>query len=177
MAVGTSTTTSASNVVEHTLTEYWNGTTWTIVTSPNPTGLLSLSRLSGVSCPNPSDCTAVGSSITLSPTSLSLKTLTEHWNGMAWTITASPDPTTEDLLVAVSCSNTSTCTAVGNNATGTTFVEQWNGTTWAAVTTTNPSGAASADLSGVSCPTITSCFAVGSTSTNESSNTLAERGG
>jgi hypothetical protein len=177
MAVGTSVTVSASSVTAKTLIERWNGTSWTIVPSPSPTGSSSLDRLSGVSCPSSSDCTAVGYALTIGTTSIAIESLAEHWNGTAWTTTASPNVTsTETLLNGVSCPSVNNCTAVGDNATGTAVVEQWNGTSWAAVTTANPPGGTSAELSGVSCPNPASCYAVGSSSSSASVDTLAERG-
>ena len=41
----------------NTLTEHWNGTAWSIVTSPN----ISANYLNGVTCTSASDCWAVGS--------------------------------------------------------------------------------------------------------------------
>jgi len=42
-----------------TLAERWNGTSWTIQSTPNPTGG-SLLQLNGVSCTSTVACTAVG---------------------------------------------------------------------------------------------------------------------
>jgi hypothetical protein len=50
----------AVNSQNSTLAEQWNGSTWTIQSTPNPTG--GTSFLSGVSCVSSTTCTAVGSS-------------------------------------------------------------------------------------------------------------------
>ena len=70
-------------------------------------------------------------------------------------------------LTAVSCASETSCTAVGTG--GTTFTtlltlaEHWNGTSWTVqATPRHPSGATTASLSGVSCPSTRVCFAVGS---------------
>lgn len=55
-AVGHSTTSTGRTV---TLAEWWNGTSWAIQTTPNPTGALG-SELSAVSCSSASACIAVG---------------------------------------------------------------------------------------------------------------------
>ena len=55
-AVGDYTNTTGTRV---TLAERWNGTSWTIQSTPNPTGAKG-SSLSGVSCTSASACTAVG---------------------------------------------------------------------------------------------------------------------
>ena len=42
-----------------TLVEHWNGTSWSIVTSPNPLGATA-AALHGVSCPSTTTCFAAG---------------------------------------------------------------------------------------------------------------------
>jgi hypothetical protein len=71
-----------------TLAERWNGTTWSIQHTPNPTGA-SLTLLQGVSCASASACTAVGST----STSTTTVTLAERWNGTTWSIQTTPNPT------------------------------------------------------------------------------------
>jgi len=67
-----------------TLAERWNGTKWTIVSSPNPG--TAISDLAAVSCWSTTHCFAVGAQ-TGSSTS---QTLTERWNGSIWTVVPSP---------------------------------------------------------------------------------------
>ena len=55
-AVGSSSTASAGK----TLVEHWDGTTWSIAASANPAGTTN-ATLTGVSCPSPTGCIAVGS--------------------------------------------------------------------------------------------------------------------
>ena len=144
-----------------TLAERWNGTTWTIQTTPNPSGG---GVLAGGSCASPTVCTAVGNYLNSSGIHV---TLAETWNGTTWTVRTTPNPAgaTSSTLSAVSCPPaTNACTAVGNyvNPSGThlTLAEQWNGTTWTIQTTPNPSATYSV-LSGVSCTTAAACTAVG----------------
>jgi len=63
-----------SSGVYVTLAEDWNGTSWAIQSTPNPTGA-AISYLDAVSCPTASSCVAVGNSGKSAPT---LKTLSEH---------------------------------------------------------------------------------------------------
>src|SRR5438552_2830988 len=86
--------------------EHWNGTTWSIVTSPNTGGL------SGVTCTSPSDCWAVGSY----RNGFYNQTLIEHWNGTAWSIVTSPNTSTTQSngLSGVTCTSASNCWAVGS---------------------------------------------------------------
>jgi hypothetical protein len=105
-----------------TLIESWDGSTWSVVPSPNGSG--SASGLDGVSCLNPGDCTAVGGS--------QGGTLVEGWNGTAWSVVSSPnrgDPGSNSLS-NVSCVGPLRCTAVGTsgNRDFKTLVESMSGT-------------------------------------------------
>ena len=163
-----------------TLVEHWNGKRWSIVATPNPKGAL-LIELIGVSCPGPTDCTAVGVSDSITGRSISVTPLVEHWNGKTWTIVANP-PTSRaafSSLTAVSCPTTTNCIAVGSQESATdlttkSFAEHWNGTAWSIVAPANPKGATQVSLSDVSCRSGSSCYAVGASSTASAGKTLVE---
>src|SRR5665213_892968 len=82
-----------------TLVERWNGTTWSIVTSPN-TGTTQDNVLYGVSCTSATACTAVGYD---SLASGYAQTLAEQWNGTTWSIVTSPSTSTtqDNVLLGV----------------------------------------------------------------------------
>jgi hypothetical protein len=170
--------TSNASGTDLPLAESWNGTIWKITPTPNPAGSAD-TELNAVSCTSSTSCTAVGLHVNGSETGL---TLAEVWNGTAWSIQTTPKPagSTNSALDAVSCASASACTAVGDayNGQGTevTLAESWNGKTWSVEATPNPAGAASTLLTGVSCPSPTTCFAVGSdySSNTESVTTLGE---
>src|ERR1022692_4688261 len=63
-----------------TLAERWNGSSWAIQSTPNPTGSQD-SVLYGVSCPSTTACIAVGSN-----------DLAERWNGSSWAIQSTHIP-------------------------------------------------------------------------------------
>src|ERR1700694_5240533 len=65
------------------LAQHWNGSAWSIVTTPN-TSPSQTNDLIGVACASSSDCWAVG--IADSGIGSSEETLAEHWNGSAWSI-------------------------------------------------------------------------------------------
>ena len=163
-----------------TLAEKWNGSTWGLVKSPNPVGSLN-SYFFAVSCIGATACTAVGYTAKTGTSS----TLVETWNGTAWHIVKSPNPTkaTASELTGVSCTAAAACVAVGYSTsavgTPTTLVEKWNGTAWQIVSSPNPSGASDSYLSGVSCTGATACTAVGYAAVGGTSGgtiaTLAER--
>ena len=183
------------------LVEFWDGSSWSVVPSPN-TG-----RLFGVSCPGETSCYAVGQSGT--------DTVVERWDGNTWSVvpTANTQHEFGPGLVGVSCSSPTSCYAVGyieglggpsafteSSMNGSPFsvvseresatrvgvscpgatvcfsvgnylpdpshddtlVERLtNSGTWSIVSSPNPFRAGSSALSGVSCATATSCFAVG----------------
>jgi hypothetical protein len=83
-----------------------------------------------------------------------------------WSIQPSPNPngSAGSFLLAVSCADDGTCTAVGYDSTGSVALapaEHWDGSAWSIESTPNPRGARGAELTGVSCGDPTSCVAVG----------------
>jgi hypothetical protein len=164
---------SSTSTSQKSLAEHWNGTSWSIVPTPNAGGAAETS-LAGVSCSSAESCMAVGSSITVSASSLAATTLTEHWDGTGWMIVASPsspDSSSLSRLGSVSCTGPSDCTAVGYSlGIGSKSIaikplaEQWNGTAW--MTTASSSLTSSQTLlMGVSCPAADNCTAVGDSAT------------
>jgi hypothetical protein len=126
-------------------------------------------RLTGVSCPATTSCFAVGGTSNpdgegVGPGGRYLL----HWNGTAWSVVITPAPAGDGgEFLAVSCSATNACTAVGeydNSAErNRALIERWNGHTWSLQSSpVPPSG--DAVLYTVDCPSTTSCFAAGQTS-------------
>src|SRR6266480_4927512 len=66
-----------------TLIEHWNGSRWSVVTSPNPSS--SVNKLNAVAAVSSTDVWAVGTAPTPANTVLIL-----HWNGVAWTVVSNP---------------------------------------------------------------------------------------
>ncbi|MDP9334649.1 MAG: hypothetical protein M3Q30_15275 [Actinomycetota bacterium] len=131
-----------------TLVEHWNGTTWSVVASPNRAGA-DKSNLLGVSCPSATSCYAAGAA--------SGQTLIEQWNGSAWSI-ATNAPTTSGALFSVGCAATTRCAAAGNfNIV--TKIEQFDGTAWSVAPA--PVGSSLSSLNAVGCFGVNVCFAVG----------------
>jgi hypothetical protein len=156
-----------------TLIMGWNGSSWSIVPSPNadPTGFDSLD---GVSCTTATFCMAVGAHNTVGNTTDVQKTMIESWNGTVWSIIPSPNtsPTVDNLLNGVSCSKPTFCVAVGafgnpDTQTPQTLVELWNGSVWSIVPSPNVLPSQPNILSGVTCTGPTFCEAVGDYGTAE----------
>lgn len=138
-----------------TLAEHWDGHTWAIQPTPDPSGSVSAS-LEGVSCLSPANCMAVGyyanSSLTRLP-------FAEHWNGSTWTVENVPLPSRfaarGATLTSVSCATAGQCTAVGAiplSAPRTQYralAEVSRNGTWKVQLTASPE--TSRDLTNVSC--------------------------
>jgi hypothetical protein len=81
-----------------TLIEHWNGTAWSVVTSPSPG---TDDNLTGVTTSNAADDVwAVGYDTPAGATQA--QTLTLNWNGTAWATVASPDVGSPSVLNSVS---------------------------------------------------------------------------
>jgi hypothetical protein len=108
-----------------TLTEHWNGSTRTVVSSPNPG--TSGNYLNGVSAISASDVWAVGS---YTNSGSPAQTLVEHWDGTSWAIANSPNVgTNSNTLNGVAAVSAGDVWAVGqSNIGGTeqTLVERYN---------------------------------------------------
>ncbi len=171
MAVGSyavSTSTTA------TLAEYWNGTKWSIVPTPEVVGS-SKSTLESVSCPTPDTCVAVGSETS----SASSMGLVEDWDGKSWTIEQNPtQPGTSSGLTAVSCTSIEYCEAAGYYVLDSetfAFTEVWNGSVWSVDTVPLPPEGYDSELEGVSCSSPTACVAVGQYTQSAMLAALVER--
>jgi hypothetical protein len=167
-----------SSAADETLAEQWNGTTWAIQSTPNPSGA-QFPELTGVSCSSATACTAVGY---YTSSDGAFVTLAERWNGTTWAIQPTPNPSGGDNMVlnGVSCSSATACTAAGEYETSSgserPLAEQWNGTKWAVQSTPNPSGGHDVLLYGVSCSSATACTAAGNyVASDANERTLAER--
>jgi len=127
-----------------TLLMHWDGSSWETASSPNVEGRENL--LNGVAVVSPTDAWAVGSAL---DASFSGRTLTQHWDGTAWTIVPSPNPSERGVgsnLLSVAATSSNDVWAVGDVDTGEfvmgTLTERWNGRNWLAVASpTVPEGA------------------------------------
>ncbi|MFM8972807.1 MAG: hypothetical protein ACKOOG_09255, partial [Actinomycetota bacterium] len=165
-AVGAFSTTARQNpwdppVTEQRLLLRWDGTAWSSVSTPIPTGT-STCEFNDVSCAAATDCWAVGDSTTTG----AAQRLAYRWNGTAWSLVSVPNPSgaTGSRLDGVTCTGASNCWAVGAatiSGIKRRMVVRWNGTAWTGVTTPLPVGTSSSALAAMTCRTATFCWAVG----------------
>jgi putative hemolysin len=150
---------SSATAYENTLIEHWDGTSWTVVASPNPAGTTT-AELDAVSCASATSCTATGLYDGGSGHQTHVLPLAEHWDGTSWTIQHVPLPagsTSANLSSGVSCPTPTRCIAVSLGL----LAEQWNGTRWTVLATPTPGQADRPAFRGVSCSSAKNCTAVG----------------
>jgi len=121
---------ASAGTTTNTLIEHYNGTTWTVVPSPN---LGSSSTLSSVSGDAADDVWAVGQS----SNGKLQQTLIEHYDGTRWRVVPSPnDGAAGNWLNGVLALSRTDAWAVGESVTGDggmpkyALIEHYDGTSW-----------------------------------------------
>lgn len=127
-----------------------NGTSWSAQTSNAGATLF------GVTCPSTSRCTAVGYAGIIDATGV--------MQGATWT--PQTFTATNAAVNGVSCSSSTQCNAAGDG--GLLLVTTNAGANWSSQP--KPTGTGTPSLAGISCPSTTTCYAVGAT--DSSSGTL-----
>ncbi len=114
-----------------------------------------------VSCRTLADCWILGSSSAGGSQPAAL-----HRSGNSWQMVSMPAPArAEAFLQAVDCGSSSDCWALGGATVGVGAVrssplaERWDGSAWQTAAVSGP--ARRTPLTGISCPTASSCIAVG----------------
>jgi hypothetical protein len=155
------------------LIETWNGSTWTVALGPT-NGIEIEDQLSSVSCAVQGQCMAVG-------TGGGNLNLALQLSDGSWTPTDAPDPagTDQNWMQSVSCPQANDCIAdwwASSLTSGNAQQEAitWNGTTWSARNTL-ASGAAP-EIFWATCPTTSSCVAVGLKDAGQAQKTLVKTG-
>lgn len=162
----------------HTVTEHWDGSSWTVVSSPNTASTLSNS-LNAVTCASSNVCWAVGSAADSSGVN---RSLIEGWDGTSWNIVSAPGTgsTWGDVLHGVACSSPTTCWAAGIGGQG-SLIAGWSGSTWSAATSPNAADSQYDTINAVTCAAPAPCFIAGAfrpngdiANTNQLAQTLIE---
>jgi hypothetical protein len=152
---------------QQTLIEHWDGTSWSVVSSPN-VGIKQTNILFSVTCGSPSNCWAVGYALTSENfvQGAISQTLIEHWDGSSWTIAPSANTSTmqSNSLFSATCVSATECWAVGSyflNMAHQTLIERWDGASWTIISSPNTDPTQANILFGVACPSASDCWAVG----------------
>jgi len=111
-AMGTVSSLSGTTVVSTAVTVHYDGVRWTAVPVAKVSGSY---LLRSISADSPTDAWMVGETIP-SPGLVNGKTLTEHWDGTAWRVVASPTPGFTPNLTGVSARAPGDAWAVGSGS-------------------------------------------------------------
>jgi hypothetical protein len=148
---------STSTGGQKTLAEHWNGTSWSVVPTPNASTYNNFHRVFGTSS---SDVWAVGTAYNQS-NNVSAP-LVEHWNGSSWKVVSIP--VLGDTYLRGGWATSRSDAWIVGEKTGpapdydeSPLVYHWNGTSWKSVA--SPSG--DLDLWGVAAKTPTDAWIVG----------------
>ena len=151
---------------DQTLSERWNGTSWSVITSPNAAANQDNVSVN-LTCVSNSDCWTVGfnnnGNFDQNGNAI-YQPFTEHWDGAAWTVFSVPSISVTDnsFLGSVACISTSNCWAVGYDVSG-AMLDRWDGNSWTRQTSPTNGIVQYSQLLGVACPSSSQCWAVGST--------------
>lgn len=144
----------------------WTGAEWSLQSLPSPPDAPNVS-VGSVSCPTATMCVAVGSHSNGGGL-FTGKPLAMLWNGTTWTVLPTPLPpgAISAGLAGLSCASATSCMAAGFHGVALgqgvrPLVMRWDGSTWSTVDTPDPSNAAGANFSRVSCSAPDACTAVG----------------
>jgi hypothetical protein len=183
-AVGSTLDTNDNPLQSYVL--HWNGSAWTNATIP-PSGQ-NYDMLDSVTCTGVANCWAVGvagpNSINtnnfpnVSPNVQEADTWFLHWDGTSWSGSPTSDPSSPNgaYLSGLTCVDASECWAVGstmdqNGNPEDSLVEQWDGSSWTVSPAVSPG--AGAELSNVSCASVTDCWAAGTYGLAQNLKTVA----
>lgn len=158
-----------------TLIERWNGTGWEVQRSPNQGGRNRENWLYGVAATSPTNAWAVGH-----VGHTDVRTLIEHWNGVAWKMQPSPNPggsAHSDRLAEVAGTSPTDAWAVGHYRDGNanrTLIEHSDGAAWRVQPSPNLGGIPNGQLYGVAATSSTDVWAVGHYWNGSASQALIE---
>ena len=141
-----------TGTVDNALALHYNGTSWSVASLPVNAGLGD-NELFGVSGTSGSDVwatgffRATGSGSPPSGNGSPRQTLTDHWNGVAWSVVTSPSVNAngDSNLYAVAALSATNAWAAGygrasNTVARQTLIEHYDGTAWTTTTSTDPGG-------------------------------------
>src|SRR6185437_2707043 len=152
------------------LGEQWNGKSWALKHTPNPTGKSGI-EFNAVSCASAGACEAVAR--------FNGGAFAERWDGKSWHLQTTPllKGHSGGFLAEVSCTKANSCLAVGDDAHSGHIVpidERWNGKAWKPQQAAIPAHVTISGLNSVSCAAASACEATGFVS-GSTTAAIAER--
>jgi hypothetical protein len=155
-AVGSYNSGTAAAPLDQTLIEHFDGSSWTVVPSPNQlnvVGAATENELLAVSADSPTDAWAVGYYVDLNAGGYPVdQLLVEHYNGTSWSLPSTAPPmnvngprASQNHFLGVEALSPTDVWATGeyhNGSSPTSLIEQFNGTSWSQATSINPGSSA-----------------------------------
>ena len=166
VVIGDGPVTASSSGADTPVAASWNGTAFTDLNAPQPSGV-SMAVFNGLSCVSARSCVVVGSGYTGSAGTPS-RAFAEVWNGKTWTVTkwSGPKGDTQAELLDVSCTSAVRCIAVGGHGTpkaGAPAALAWTGSKWTVLKVAGPGQGKAAAFEAISCPVNGKCITTGVT--------------
>jgi hypothetical protein len=174
-AVGTyALVTGDRHIIQRAFLLRWDGSRWLRMAGARlPEG--SAAQLDTVSCSGPDRCLAVGLHFESDAGGI----LNERWDGHHWSVVDDGDRALTFVPTGLACRSSVSCYAVGMgfsiDGPG-PAVAHWNGRTWSTVAAATLRRATISGLSGIDCPTRSTCYAAGFFETTRGSFTLVYLG-
>jgi hypothetical protein len=183
---------SSDNPIAQTLVEHYDGTSWSVVSSPNQLNVNSAvtsNELLAVSADSANDVWAVGTYEDLDSSDNPIaQTLVEHYDGTSWSVVSSPDDSagsppasTDNTLSGIVALSAADVWAVGSYNAGTpsapltqTLVEHYDGTSWSVVASADASSAQNDALAQVAAVSSGDLWAVGSANIVSGTQTVSQ---
>jgi hypothetical protein len=191
-AVGSYNAGTPSAPLTQTLVEHYDGTSWSVVSSPNQLNVNSAvtsNELLAVSADSANDVWAVGTYEDLDSSDNPIaQTLVEHYDGTSWSVVSSPDDSagsppasTDNTLSGIVALSAADVWAVGSYNAGTpsapltqTLVEHYDGTSWSVVASADASSAQNDALAQVAAVSSGDLWAVGSANIVSGTQTVSQ---
>ncbi|MFL5625233.1 MAG: hypothetical protein ACJ788_06505 [Ktedonobacteraceae bacterium] len=158
---------SKGSMVDQTLIEHFNGSSWSVIPSPNPGTGPNGNYLRAIAAVSANNIYAVGSAS-------GAGALIEHYDGSSWSVVPNPGIGVLQGIVALSANN---IWAVGDDGGPTaTLIEHFDGSSWSVVPSPNPQGGSGYynELSAISAVSANNIYAVGYYSGSSPYQTLIE---
>jgi hypothetical protein len=156
----------ATTSEEQPLTERWNGTSWSIVATPNPRAEDG-SSFNGIDCVSTTRCEVVGE---YAYADVAQSLIAYSYNGSTWTAQkpANPSGQESNSVNSVACTDVDACMLAGNWTSNfpERLAEYWDGTSWSRQRLPHPAKSETSTLSGASCAASNSCTVVGQAGDN-----------
>jgi hypothetical protein len=146
---------SSSGLSSTTLAEHFDGTSWSVVTTPT---LKKGGFFEGTAAVASNDVWTVGGAGSLPP----FQPLFEHWDGTSWSVISSPPLSNGGFLNGATAVATNDVWSVGviNNSSD-SLVEHWDGKSWSIIS--SPAFTGAGGLQGTSADGTSDVWAVGGT--------------